>query len=156
VCLGRGPTDSNNSIHSSGFSVFSVIWGICFSLKPNLNGIKTSDSGTVLAQGARLLHADACKAGALPAELHSHKLPHDYNGFLVGMTSCFSGRHSSSTKSSTHVQSGTLGQRRCCIYQGSDRKPTSILRFAISRKRIRRGERRAKRESACLVRRRSR
>jgi hypothetical protein len=25
TCLGRGPTDSNNSIHSSGFSVFSVI-----------------------------------------------------------------------------------------------------------------------------------
>jgi len=35
--------------------VFSVIWGICFSLKANPNGMKTSDSGTVLAQGTRLL-----------------------------------------------------------------------------------------------------
>ena len=51
TCLGRGPTDSNNSVHSSGFSVFSVIWGICFSLKASPNGMKTSDSGTVLAQG---------------------------------------------------------------------------------------------------------
>jgi hypothetical protein len=42
--------------------VFSVIWGICFSLKANPNGMKTSDSGTVLAQGTRLLRADACKA----------------------------------------------------------------------------------------------
>jgi|ERR1700735_5421032 hypothetical protein len=64
-CLGRGPTDSNNSIHSPGFCVFSVIWTIFFSLKANPNGMKTSDSGTVLAQGTPLLSADACKAGEL-------------------------------------------------------------------------------------------
>ena len=51
----RGPIDSNNSIHSSGFSVFSVIWGIFFSLNANPHGMKTSDSGTVSAQGTRLL-----------------------------------------------------------------------------------------------------
>jgi hypothetical protein len=55
ACLGRGPTDSNSSILYFDFSVFSVIWGICFSLNANPNGIKTSDSGTVLAQPARLL-----------------------------------------------------------------------------------------------------
>jgi hypothetical protein len=55
ACLGRGPTDSNSSIIYFDFSVFSVIWGICFSLKANPNGMKTSDSGTVLAQGTRLL-----------------------------------------------------------------------------------------------------
>jgi len=55
ACLGRGPTDSNSSILYFDFSVFSVIWGICFSLKANPNGMKTSDSGTVLAQGTRLL-----------------------------------------------------------------------------------------------------
>jgi hypothetical protein len=55
ACLGRGPTDNNNSIPCFGFSVFSVIWGICFSLKANPNGMKTSDSGTLLAQGTRLL-----------------------------------------------------------------------------------------------------
>jgi hypothetical protein len=42
--------------------VFSVIWGICFSLKANPNGMKRSDSGTLLAQGTRLLRADASKA----------------------------------------------------------------------------------------------
>jgi hypothetical protein len=55
ACLGRGPTDSNSSIPYFGFSVFSVIWEICFSIKANPNGMKTSDSGTVLAQGTRLL-----------------------------------------------------------------------------------------------------
>jgi len=34
--------------------VFSVIWGICFSLKANPNGIKTSDTVTLLAEGTRL------------------------------------------------------------------------------------------------------
>jgi hypothetical protein len=62
VCFGRGPTDSNSSIPYFGFSVFSVIWGICFSLKANPNGMETSDSGTVLAQGTRLL----CKARGEP------------------------------------------------------------------------------------------
>jgi hypothetical protein len=51
--------------------VFSIIWGICFSLKANPNGMKTSDSGTVLAQGTRLLSADASKAGAPAAFWHS-------------------------------------------------------------------------------------
>jgi hypothetical protein len=55
ACLGRGPTDSNGSILYFDFSVFSVIWGICFSLNANPNGMKTSDSGTPLAQGTRLL-----------------------------------------------------------------------------------------------------
>jgi hypothetical protein len=55
ACLGRGPTDSNSSIPYFGLSVFSVIWGICFSLRNNPNGMKTSDSGIVLAQGTRLL-----------------------------------------------------------------------------------------------------
>jgi hypothetical protein len=34
----------------------------------------------------------ACKAGALPAELHAHVQPHDCNGFLVRMSACFFGR----------------------------------------------------------------
>ena len=66
TCLGRGPTDSNSSIPYFDFSVFSVSWGICFSLKANPNDMKRSDSGTVLAQGTRLLRADASEAGALP------------------------------------------------------------------------------------------
>jgi hypothetical protein len=53
--LGRGPSDSNSSIHYFGFSVFSVIWGICFSLKANPNGMKRSDSDTLLAQGGGVL-----------------------------------------------------------------------------------------------------
>src|SRR5271157_391720 len=48
--LGRAPSDSNSSTHYFDFSVFSVIWGVCFSLKANPNGIKRSDSGAVLAQ----------------------------------------------------------------------------------------------------------
>jgi hypothetical protein len=35
--------------------MFSTIWGICFSLEANLNALKTSDSGTVVAQRERLL-----------------------------------------------------------------------------------------------------
>ncbi len=50
-CLGRALSDSNSSINYFHFSVFSVIWGICFSLKANPNGMKRSDSGTLLAQG---------------------------------------------------------------------------------------------------------
>jgi hypothetical protein len=46
---------SNNPIPYFGFSVFSIIWEICFSLKANPNGTKRLDSGTVLAQGALLL-----------------------------------------------------------------------------------------------------
>ena len=56
ACLLRGPTDSNSSIIYFGLSVFSVIWEICFSLETNTNGMKTSDSGTLLAHGSRLLH----------------------------------------------------------------------------------------------------
>jgi hypothetical protein len=54
-CLGRALSDSNSSINYFDFSVFSVIWGICFSLKANPNGMKRSDTGTLLAQGTRLL-----------------------------------------------------------------------------------------------------
>jgi hypothetical protein len=39
-CLGRALSDSNKSINYFDFSVFSVIWGICFSLKANPNGTK--------------------------------------------------------------------------------------------------------------------
>src|ERR1700689_3879317 len=39
-CLGRALSDSNSSINYFDFSVFSVIWGICFSLKANPNGTK--------------------------------------------------------------------------------------------------------------------
>ena len=39
-CLGRALSDSNRSINYFDFSVFSVIWGICFSLKANPNGTK--------------------------------------------------------------------------------------------------------------------
>jgi hypothetical protein len=46
--------------------VFSAIWGICFSLKANPNAMKRSDSGTLLAQGARLRDTNSLKAGALP------------------------------------------------------------------------------------------
>jgi hypothetical protein len=49
ACLGRGPSDSNSSIPYFDFSVFSTIWGTCFLLKANPNGMKISDSGTVLA-----------------------------------------------------------------------------------------------------------
>jgi hypothetical protein len=48
-------SDFNNSNHYFGFPVFSVSWGICFSLEPNPNSSKEMDSGTVLAQGKRLL-----------------------------------------------------------------------------------------------------
>jgi hypothetical protein len=51
ACLGRRLSDSNNSIPYFGFSVSSVIWGVCFSLKANPNHRKRMDSGTVLAQG---------------------------------------------------------------------------------------------------------
>ena len=40
ACLGRALSDSNSSINYFHFSVFSVIWGICFSLKANPNGTK--------------------------------------------------------------------------------------------------------------------
>ena len=75
VCLGRGPTDSNSSILYFDFSVFSVIWGICFSLKANPNGMKTSDSGTLLAQGTRLLLQQRRPCGHLLAAqdwFHEH------------------------------------------------------------------------------------
>jgi hypothetical protein len=49
-CLGRLPTDSNGSIQHFVFSVFSLTWGTCFSLKANPNTYKRRDSGTVLAQ----------------------------------------------------------------------------------------------------------
>ena len=35
ACLGRALSDSNSSINYFDFSVFSVIWGICFSLEAN-------------------------------------------------------------------------------------------------------------------------
>ena len=38
--LGRALSDSNSSINYFHFPVFSVIWGICFSLKANPNGKK--------------------------------------------------------------------------------------------------------------------
>jgi hypothetical protein len=40
ACLRRGPTDSNSSIAYFDLSVFSVLWGICFSLTANPNGKK--------------------------------------------------------------------------------------------------------------------
>ena len=40
ACLGRALSDSNSSISFFDFPVFSVIWGICFSLKANPNGTK--------------------------------------------------------------------------------------------------------------------
>jgi hypothetical protein len=40
TCLGRALSDSNSSINYFDFSVFSAIWGICFSLKANPNGAK--------------------------------------------------------------------------------------------------------------------
>jgi hypothetical protein len=40
ACFGRALSDSNSSINYFHFSVFSVIWGICFSLKANPNGTK--------------------------------------------------------------------------------------------------------------------
>ena len=66
ACLERAPSDSNCSIHHFDFSVFSVIWGICFLLKDNPNSMNTSDSGTLLAQGTRLRDTNSSKAGALP------------------------------------------------------------------------------------------
>src|SRR5208283_4489952 len=50
ACLGRALSDSNSSINYFDFSVFSAIWGICFSLEANPNSMKTSDIGTLLAQ----------------------------------------------------------------------------------------------------------
>ena len=52
--LGRALSDSNSSINYFDFPAFSVIWGICFSLKANPNGMKRSDSGALLARGTRL------------------------------------------------------------------------------------------------------
>jgi len=57
-CLGRGPTDSNSSIPCFGFSVFSVIWGICFSVKDNPNGLKTMHSCT-LRTGLPVIRPDS-------------------------------------------------------------------------------------------------
>src|SRR5713226_4581378 len=64
ACLGHGPTDSNSSIPYFGFTVFSVIWGIRFSLTANPHVMKTSDSGTVLARRTRMLLAQ-CLLGSL-------------------------------------------------------------------------------------------
>ncbi len=55
VCLLSADPGSKGSIRYFRFSMFSIIWGICFSLKANLNALKTSDSGTVMAQRERLL-----------------------------------------------------------------------------------------------------
>lgn len=51
--------------------------------------MKTSDSGTVLAQGTRLLRADASKAGALPSAFwHSwHSSPDWSRRLLAGLVS---------------------------------------------------------------------
>jgi hypothetical protein len=65
ACLGRALSDSNSSISYFDFPVFSVIWGICFSLKANPNGMKRSDSGTLLAQGTRLRFADTSSSRPL-------------------------------------------------------------------------------------------
>ncbi len=54
--MGGALSDSNSSINYFHFSVFSVIWGICFSLKANPISMKRSDSGTLLAQEAHLLY----------------------------------------------------------------------------------------------------
>jgi hypothetical protein len=45
---------SNSPICYFRLSMFSTIWGICFSLKANLNSLKASGSGTVVTQAKRL------------------------------------------------------------------------------------------------------
>jgi hypothetical protein len=81
ACLGRGPTDSNSSIPYFGFSVFSVIWGICFSLKANPNGMKTSDSddsrsgGDVLGQSPERQIVRSCTARQARAPAGSGRIP---------------------------------------------------------------------------------
>jgi hypothetical protein len=44
--------------------MFSTIWGICFSLEANLNGLKTSGIGTVEAQRERVLVAGRAPSAA--------------------------------------------------------------------------------------------
>jgi hypothetical protein len=57
--------------------VFSVIWGICFSLKANPNGMKRSDSGTLLAQGSAcsvpMLREQVLNADAICEKKTNHK-----------------------------------------------------------------------------------
>jgi hypothetical protein len=55
--------------------------------------------------------------------------PHDCNGFLVRMSSCFLRRHSSSTKSNCDARLGAFANDEGVLYKGSGTKPTSILRF---------------------------
>ncbi|SRR6266436_6409102 len=49
-CLQSTCVSSNSFIPYAGLSLFSTIWGICSSLKPNPNVLKTFDSCTVRAQ----------------------------------------------------------------------------------------------------------
>jgi len=51
TCLGRALSDSNSSINYFELSVFSALWGICFSLKATPDKMKRLDSGTLLGQG---------------------------------------------------------------------------------------------------------
>jgi hypothetical protein len=45
--------------------VFPIIWGICFSLKADLNALKTWNFGTVVAQATRLLFIPGPKADGI-------------------------------------------------------------------------------------------
>jgi hypothetical protein len=52
-CLGRVPTDSNGSNSQFSSSVFSLTWGICFSLKANPNGSKNMAFWHTFGTGTR-------------------------------------------------------------------------------------------------------
>jgi hypothetical protein len=66
--------------------VISVSWGICFSLKANPNALRRSDSGTVLAQGTRLLFAAPGKANRAARYSEARTLE-EYAGCLLNLFS---------------------------------------------------------------------
>jgi hypothetical protein len=71
VCLLSAALGSNSPICYFRFSLFSTIWGFCFSLNANLNCLKTSGFGTVMAQREHLLFAVVKLQNSRPAELPS-------------------------------------------------------------------------------------
>jgi hypothetical protein len=58
VCLRSVAPGSYSPICYFRLSMFSTIWGICVSLKANLNSLKTSRSSTVVAQAKRMFFVD--------------------------------------------------------------------------------------------------
>ena len=76
ACLGRWPSDSNSSISYFHFSVFSVIWGICFSLEANPNDTKnigfwhTFGTGDSPATGGPMFFENGLNLGLLSIPIY--------------------------------------------------------------------------------------